>query len=180
VKSFSVQVTTDCGRSSRVLSSSPEELYLVGSAAVHFEEFSSIYEVNSDDTDGYSMSFEANYIGLNENDEFDSLWKVEDGANKFADPVACYVAAPDHREGPNLAETTYLESKTWELDAFVRRKPCERMEGEKEETRLKETSDMAELPCETPKAAWLKMALPSQRLMWSFQKTCRPLNALRT
>jgi len=71
-KSFGVQVAADCERSSRVLSSSPEELYLVSSAAAHFEEFSSIYVVDGDDSDSYSISIEANYIGLDENEESES------------------------------------------------------------------------------------------------------------
>jgi len=127
------------------------------------------------------MSIEANYIGLDENEqsesgvsheepdnvihEPDSLWNVEDGANEFADPIAHYVTAPDHCESPNLTETTCLESKTCELDTFVRCKPCERMEGEMAETRMKKASSKTELMSEIDGNDFLAIKVPGRTVL---------------
>jgi hypothetical protein len=63
VKSFSVKVAADREKTLRALSSTMEEPNTVSSAAIHFDEFARIEEINDKD---YCMSVEMNYVGLEE------------------------------------------------------------------------------------------------------------------
>ena len=84
VKSFSVKVVADQERTLQVLLSTTEEPNTIGAAAVHFEEFARIEEVNEDD---YCMSVEMNYVSLEEVENSSEYLGSDDSETVVPEPV---------------------------------------------------------------------------------------------
>ena len=85
VKSFSVKVAADREKTLQALSSTTEEPNTIGSAVVHFEEFSRIEEVDEDD---YCMSVELNYVGLEDEESSSDDLESNDSETLTPEPVS--------------------------------------------------------------------------------------------
>jgi len=78
-------VAADREKTLQALSSTTEEPNTIGSAVVHFEEFSRIEEVDEDD---YCMSVELNYVGLEDEESSSDDLESNDSETLTPEPVS--------------------------------------------------------------------------------------------